>query len=78
MAFDLRVRTAHDPAAVLGDQQFVPLGGHGAIVDRRELDVELAVGADARDLGRGDPPREHQRARGGSAAIACAGWYVPR
>ena len=70
LAFDDVVRAAHDAAAVGRDQQLGFLGDHGAIVEHRELDVELRVGADAGDFGRGDAAREHQRAAGGAAAIA--------
>ena len=70
LAFDDVVRAAHDAAAVGRDQQLGFLGRDGAIVEHRELDIELGVGADAGDFRCGDAAREYQRAGGGSAAVA--------
>ena len=56
------------------------LGGDRAVVEHREVDVELRIRADAGDFRGGDAAREHQRAAGGPlrslrntvcAAITC-------
>ena len=70
LAFDHVVRSAHDAAAVGRDQQLGLFGHHRAVVEHRELHVELGVGADAGDFRSADAAREHQRAGGGTAAIA--------
>ncbi len=70
LAFDDIVRTAHDSTTVRRDQQFRLFRRYGALVEHRELHIELGVGADAGDFRRSDAAREYQRAGGRAAAVA--------
>ncbi len=70
LAFDDGLRAPHDPAALRRGDQFRLFGSDAAIIEQREVHVELCVGADAGDFRRADAAREHQRARRRAAAIA--------
>ena len=70
LAFDDIVRTTQDSTTVRRDQQFRLFGHDRAIVEHREMNIELGVGADAGDFRRGDTAREYQRAAGRAAAVA--------
>jgi hypothetical protein len=70
LAFDVRVGAPHDATPVGRAQDFRLLRDQRAVVERREVQVLLCVGADAGDFRRSDAAREYQGAGRGPAAVA--------